>query len=178
LTKPVDLIKTVNLIKTGAGLIPGLRFVYGPSVCVMTELREITADNLRAVLGLSVTDAQDEYVAPNVWSVAEAAYNDEKWLRAIYADDEPVGLVLLSERRNQPRYYLWRFMVDQAHQGHRHGKRAVELLIQYVRTLPNATELFLSFVPGPEGPEGFYRFIGFEPTGRIEGDEHEMVLAL
>ena len=54
----------------------------------------------------------------------------------------------------------------------------MELLIEHVRTLPDATELFLSFVPGPDGPESFYRSLGFEPTGRIEGTEHEMVLAL
>ena len=96
----------------------------------------------------------------------------------MYADDEPVGLVLLSERREVPRYYLWRFMIDQEHQRRGHGRRAMELLIDYVRTLPNATELFLSFVPGEHGPETFYRSLGFETTGRQDGVELEMVLLL
>ena len=142
------------------------------------ELREITAENVKAVMRLSVTDAQDDYVAPNSWSVAEAAYTDDRWLRAVYVDDDPVGLVLLSERREVPRYYLWRFMIDRDHQGNGYGKRAMELLIDYVATLPDAKELFLSFMPGADGPEGFYRSLGFATTGREDGGELEMVLEL
>lgn len=144
----------------------------------MVELREVTNDNLRAVLEMSVTDDQQNYVAPNAWTVAEHAYATEAWLRAIYADEEPVGLLLLSERRKVPRYYVWRFMIDRHHQRQGYGRAAMELLIDHVRMLPDATELFLSHVPGPHGPYEFYRRLGFEETGREEGGEREMVLAL
>lgn len=140
------------------------------------ELREITADNVRDVMRLSVTPDQESYVAPNSWSVAEAAYTDQRWLRAIYAGDDPVGLVLVSERPG--RYYLWRFMIDAAQQRKGYGRAAMEQVIDRVRGFEDGAELFLSFVPGDDGPETFYRSLGFEPTGREQDGELEMRLGL
>ena len=51
------------------------------------------------------------------------------------------------------------------------GKQAVLQLIEYVKTRPNAEALLVSYVPAEGGPEGFYRKLGFEPTGDMEGDE-------
>jgi diamine N-acetyltransferase len=41
----------------------------------------------------------------------------------------------------------------------------MELLIEHVKTRPRAEELLLSYVPCEGSPEGFYRCLGFEPTG-------------
>ncbi|NND01837.1 MAG: GNAT family N-acetyltransferase [Acidimicrobiia bacterium] len=141
-------------------------------------LVEITADNLRAVMDLKVKPSQDDFVAPNSVSIAQKCFDDESWMRAIYAGDDPVGFVLLSERRNIPRYYLWRYMIDADHQGKGYGAAGMDLLVEYVRTLPNATELFLSYVPAPDGPRDFYARVGFADTGREEGGEREMRLEL
>ena len=142
------------------------------------DLRDVTADNVRPVMDLAVAPEQRDYVADNARSIAEHAYTTEAWLRAVYADDAPVGLVLLSERRSVPRYYLWRFMIDQNHQRRGYGAAAMSLLVDYVRTLPHASQLFLSYVPGPHGPFEFYSGLGFVETGREEGGEREMVLGL
>lgn len=142
------------------------------------NLREITEDNVRSVMDLEVAPHQAGFVATNARSIAEAAYTDEKWLRAIYLGDEPIGLVLLSERHETPRYYLWRFMIDHRHQGKGYGRAAMDLTIEYVRTLPNASELFLSYVPGDAGPERFYKLFGFEDTGREPDGELEARLEL
>ena len=52
-------------------------------------LREITSENLHAILDLSVADHQLEaYPRSNAYSIAEAHYpadDDPVWLRAIYA---------------------------------------------------------------------------------------------
>ena len=52
----------------------------------------------------------------------------------------------------------------------------MELLIERVRERPMAEELLLSYVPGEGSPEGFYRGLGFEPTGEV--DEGEVVMGL
>ncbi|MGI9610376.1 MAG: GNAT family N-acetyltransferase [Acidimicrobiia bacterium] len=141
-------------------------------------LVEITEDNLRPVMDLKVTEEQDNFVAPNSVSIAEHCYADESWMKAIYADGIPVGFVLLSERRQVPRYYLWRYMIDARYQGLGFGAQAMGLVIDYVRTLPNAESLYLSYVPEPGGPRDFYAGLGFEDTGRESGGEREMILAL
>ena len=142
------------------------------------SLVEIDADNLRSVMDLKVKPDQDNYVAPNSVSIAQKCYDDESWMRAIFAGDEPVGFVLLSERRSVPRYYLWRYMIDGDQQGKGYGTAGMNLLVEYVRTLPGATELFLSFVPGEHGPQAFYQGYGFVATGREQDGELEMRLEL
>ena len=37
--------------------------------------------------------------------------------------------------------------------------------------------MLLSFVPGEDSPEAFYRRFGFEPTGEVDEGEHVMRLA-
>lgn len=42
---------------------------------------------------------------------------------------------------------------------------------RYVKTLPGARELLVSYHKGKRAPEGFYLKLGFEPTGEvIEGE--------
>jgi diamine N-acetyltransferase len=141
-------------------------------------LRPVNPDNLRRVLALEVAPDQQHLVAPNMRSLAEAAVSDDAMFRAIYAGEEPVGFLMVLEQRSVPRYYLWRFMIDKAHQGNGYGTAAVALLIEYVRGLPGATELYVSWVPGEGSPAPFYRRLGFVETGRVEHGEHEAVLAL
>ncbi len=134
-------------------------------------LRELTRDNFEAVLDLKVKPEQEEFVAPNVWSIAEAHFAPEAWYRAIYAGDAPVGFVMLSDKPDEHEYFLWRFMVDGRYQGRGYGRRGLELVVDYVRQRPEAAELLTSYVPGEAGPERFYRSFGFEPTGEeIEGE--------
>ena len=59
-------------------------------------LKEITSKNWRDIVKLSVTEKQKKFVAPNVYSIVEAHYSDHAWFRAIYADDTPVGFIMVS----------------------------------------------------------------------------------
>jgi diamine N-acetyltransferase len=135
------------------------------------SLREITADTVREICRLRVAPGQEGFVAPVAVSIAEAYFAPKAWFRAVYAGDTPVGFVMLEDDVDQRQYYLWRLLVDAAHQGKGYGRRAVELLCDYVRTRPGATELLTSWVPGERGPEGFYRKLGFELTGEVDEDE-------
>ena len=149
-----------------------------PGRDLAVTLRVITNDNLRPVMRLNVKPDQEQFVAPNAVSIAEHAYAKSAWLRAIYAGEEPVGLVLLSEDRETPRYYLWRYMIDGRHQGNGYGARAMELVIEHVRRLPGANALFVTYVPAPGGPRDFYARFGFVDTGVDHGGELEMRLDL
>jgi diamine N-acetyltransferase len=140
------------------------------------ELHEVTAETVRAVCLLHVAPAQRGFVAPNAVSFAEAMFEPKAWFRAVVADDIPVGFVMLSVDTVEPEYYLWRFMIDQRYQGRGYGRAAVQQVIEHVRTLPNAAELLVSWVPEAGGPEPFYRGLGFEPTGEV--DEGEVVARL
>jgi len=130
------------------------------------------------VLKLSVSPEQSKFVATNAQSIAEAHFEPTAWFRAIYAGEVPVGFVMLATLPAEGLYYVWRFMIDQRHQRHGYGRRAMETVIEHVRRQPNATRLTLSFVPDPNGPEGFYAKLGFVRTGEVDDGEVVAALAL
>jgi diamine N-acetyltransferase len=141
-------------------------------------LVEVTGETVRSICRLEVGPGQFRFVAPNAVSFAEALFEPKAWFRAISADGAPVGFVMLYDDPDEPTYFLWRFMVDARFQGKGYGARAIALLVDHVRARPGATELKTSWVPGPGGPAGFYRRLGFEPTGEIDDGEVVARLAL
>lgn len=138
------------------------------------RLEPITGDNVKAVFDLELGPDQETFVAPNPWSLAQAlAYQGKAWPRAIVAEDQVVGFVMLHidpEDEDGQHFYLWRLMIGAHHQRRGHGAAAVERVIDEVRTR-GATELFVSWVPGDGSPEPFYLRLGFVPTGEMDGDE-------
>ena len=133
-------------------------------------LREVSADTVRAICNLDAGPGAENFVAPNAVSIAQAYFEPAAWFRAIYASDQPVGFIMLEDDVANQEYTLWRLMIDQRYQRMGYGRRAVELLIDYVRTRPGATELQTSYVPGERGPADFYRGLGFTPTGEVDED--------
>ena len=142
------------------------------------SLREITGETVRSICDLKVRPDQNRFVAPVAISIAQAYFEPKAWFRAIYADETPVGFVMVYRDPDEPDYYLWRFLLDARYQRLGFGKQAMGLLIDAVRTWPNAAELLVSYVPDPDGPGPFYQQLGFEPTGEMEGIEEVARLVL
>jgi len=137
-------------------------------------------------MDLSVTPQQAGFVASVRSSLQEAgeAPDARAWYRALYADDVPVGFVMLSDniRPGNPEllgpYYLWRLLIDKEHQRKGYGTRALDLCVAYVRTRPNAEALLTSVVQSPGSPLPFYLKYGFVSTGAIVDDELVLRLPL
>ena len=155
-----------------------------PDADARVSLREITKETVRDVIALRVRPEQQHYVSSNAVSIAEAHYYSQAWLRVIYADETPVGFVMLHDEnlRADPEirdfYALWRLMIDAGHQGRGYGAQAMRLLVEHVKSNPNAVELLTSYKSGEDSPEGFYLKLGFEHTGRMIHGEREMRLGL
>ena len=142
------------------------------------SLREVTAETVGSICRLDVSEIQKHFVAPNSVSIAQAYFEPKAWFRAIYADDTPVGFLMLYDDPETPTYFLWRYMIDARYQKMGFGKQAMDLLIEFVRSQPGATELRLSCHPGEDGPEPFYRRYGFALTGKMLEEEAEMRIDL
>lgn len=141
-------------------------------------LREVTAETVRAVCALEVAPEQRGFVAPNAISIAQAHFEPKAWFRAVYAGDEPVGFAMLYEDLEKEKYFLWRFMIAAEHQGKGYGRRALDLVVERVLSLPGASELLTSYVPGEAGPKDFYLRYGFVETGEVDEGEHVIRLEL
>lgn len=141
------------------------------------ELREITPDTVRDICALEVAEAQRDFVAPNAVSIAEAHFEPEHWMRAIYADGEPVGFVLAWEPATEPRAFLWRFMIADGHQRRGIGRVAMELVLAHWREA-GARTARTSIVPGNEGAQRLYESVGFRLTGELHDGEEVMATEL
>ena len=138
-------------------------------------LREITEANLDSVLEVRTTPEQERFVSTVADSMAEAAANPHgnPWYRAVYADQHPVGFVMLSwDVEPQPPHingpwFLWKLLIDSHHQRQGHGQEVLRQVVELVRA-HGATELLTSHVPGEGGPAGFYARNGFVPRGALD----------
>jgi len=150
----------------------------GPDSTV--SLQEITEQTVVPICKLSDTlsEHQKKMVASNAVSIAQAHFNPYAWFRAIYADEIPVGFIMLYDNPELPKYFLWRFMIARPYQRLSYGKKAIQLLLNYVKTRPSAKELLLSCGEGEENPEGFYTKLGFKRTGEVIDEEVVMMLTL
>ena len=148
-------------------------------------LVEVTPDNQRAVLSLTTHESQRRFVSPNVKSLADAQVPEiidgmavVPWYRAIEADGELVGFVMLGEiTAAHPEPYLWRQMIERRHQRRGIGDRVLDLVIEQCRAW-NAPSILVSYVEDIGGPEPFYTRRGFVPTGEILEGETEARLML
>jgi RimJ/RimL family protein N-acetyltransferase len=143
------------------------------------RLVEVTDGNVRAVGRLATFGWQRRLVAPNLVSLAEALVSglDDAggrlvpWCRAVEADGELVGFVMLAEpTATMPDAFLWRLMIDRWHQRRGIGQRVLNLVVE--QTLAwGAPGLLVGWEPGLGSPEPFYVRNGFVPTGEVIDEE-------
>ena len=147
----------------------------------MISLRPITDANRQEVEALRVSPGQEQFVSNVVESLQEAAEYPGAhaiyW--AIYAEETPVGFVMIADEVDSPDYipqFLWKLLIDERHQGRGYGKATLDLVVEYFRGRPGVEAVTTSAVPGEGSPVTFYEQYGFVRTGEI--DDGEIVLRL
>ena len=156
-----------------------------PSSSIDIHFRRITAATVLDVcrLSASLPAPQREMVTDNAISIAQAHVSEQAWLRAIYADEELVGFILLhfgsdyDDGIDCPGVFLWRLMIAKEFQRRGYGAQAMARLIDHLRSL-GIPELYTSCGIGEASPLGFYERLGFEKTGAYYGEEPELVLKI
>ncbi|QCR19707.1 GNAT family N-acetyltransferase [Agrococcus sp. SGAir0287] len=134
------------------------------------RLAELTPENLGAAVRLPPRPGEPANVAPVVFSIAEAYVSEAAWPRVVLDDDEVVGFVMASwDPENELEAFragVWRLNVAEAAQGRGVGRFAVEQVAGEARRR-GIDRITVLWEPGDDGPEGFYRRLGFVPTGEI-----------
>jgi len=163
----------------------------------MIELRDITWDNFYKVIGLKLKEGQENFVASNEYSIAQAYVsraNDEyaSMPFAIYKDTEVVGFAMMDYEENDDDdfiyreygdtlvYTFFRFMIDAKHQGKGYGREAMVKILDFLKTYPQgpATAIVLSYEPDNHVAKKLYESLGFVETGHLEDGEMVARLAL
>jgi len=138
------------------------------------SLREVTRENWREALRLSVRPEQQRFIADYAPIAAIAlakAYvrpGSLVWTPyAFYAGEWMVGFAVLAyEPGSADNYWLCHFFIDQGHQGRGYGKEALRLLVELVRAEhPACRALQLTVHPENLAAQRLYANAGFRATG-------------
>ena len=160
----------------------------------MLHLEKINGSNVWDILKLTVSESQKNYVAANDISIIEAytaiTGNGYAFPFGIYDDEIPVGFLMIgfdvddywtdAPEIAKGNYNLWRLMIDQAWQNRGYGKQAVQLALDFIKSMPcgKAEYCWLSYEPENEAARQLYQSFGFAETGEMDGDERIAVLRL
>ena len=160
----------------------------------MLHLEKINGSNVWDILKLAVSESQKNYVAANDISIIEAytaiTGNGYAFPFGIYDDEKPVGFLMIgfdvddywtdAPEIAKGNYNLWRLMIDQAWQNRGYGKQAVQLALDFIKSMPcgKAEYCWLSYEPENEAARQLYQSFGFAETGEMDGDERIAVLRL
>jgi diamine N-acetyltransferase len=144
------------------------------------RLVPVTPENFDAAVAVKVRRDQEHLVAPVMKSLAQAyVFGAAAWQRLILDGDRVVGFLMAfldvdwsrgAAAGPDLRSGLWRLNIGQAEQRRSHGRFAVEEVAAEIRRR-GGTRMYVSYHPGPSGPQDFYLGLGFRPTGETTGDQ-------
>ena len=139
------------------------------------ELREVTKDNWRKCVVMQVSEDQRDYVAPNGYSLVQAAYEPDRYPLAVYMDGEVVGFAMYAYDEDVNMWMIYRLMVSHDMQGRGVGRAALQKLVEKIAAEHGARGIAISAEPENVLALGLYRRMGFEPDGRVIGGEIFMI---
>lgn len=151
----------------------------------MIELERLSYENYAECIQLKVAIDQKNFVTDNATSIIHAYFELEKGMMiplpyVIKNDDEMIGFIMMSYCKpdlNSPtqkgEYCIWRFMVDEQHQGKGYGRASVLKALNIIRTYPiEYSETVCVFVEKDDvKAKSLYNSIGFVETGETIDDE-------
>ena len=141
----------------------------------MVCLREITKENLNAVLELKTTKEQEAYVSTVAHSLAQAwVYRDTAYPFAVYDDDTLVGFVMTGFYEAKQQYTLWKLLIDERYQHRGYGRQAVELAKRYLIDTFGVREIYLGVHEDNTIAVRLYESAGFTATGERDEKQIEM----
>ena len=150
------------------------------------ELQPVTSDNWRALIKLQVREDQREFVASNVYSIAEAQFGYEEeghwkfYPFGVYSNDEPVGFLMYCINYKHSRFqaFIMRLMVDERFQGKGHGLAAMAQILEIFRANEGIRQIGISYEPHNKTARALYASLGFVEPGELVGEETLAIMKL
>ena len=139
-------------------------------------LSEIDRENFRAAVRLEVHEDQRDFVATNVFSIAQSKVEPTFDVRAVYDGEEMVGFVMYGWDEEEGCHCLARLMVDKGRQGRGYGRAAAEEVVRRLRAEPGCEQVVLSVNPANANARALYESLGFVKTGEVSHGEEVMRL--
>ena len=136
----------------------------------MISLKDLDRENWIRCARSSLDESQKDYVAPNVYSIAESKVEEHYCPRVICFNDEVVGFLMYCVEIDPPDetlFWLFRFMIDKNSQAKGYGTKVLQIAIdemaakgaKRIRTMYKSS----NYVTGK-----LYKKMGFRETGEYD----------
>jgi len=150
------------------------------------EFRPVTRDNWRQLIKLKVRTDQQNFVASNLFSIAEAQFGFEdegEWQLTpcgLYVNDQPVGFLMYGVNKWHSRFqaFIVRLMVDEQFQGKGYGKAAMQRLLESLGADEDLKTVGITYEPHNQVARRLYAGLGFVETGELLDEETLAIAAL
>lgn len=133
----------------------------------MITLKEITRHNFNDVINLSVFDEQKNYLASNMYSLAQAKAQPECIPLAVYNDNDLVGFVMYCMDFDDKEYWIYRIMIDKKYQKMGYGRKAMKCILEKLMEDTAHDKVYISFEPDNVVAKKLYEELGFAADGRV-----------
>lgn len=129
-------------------------------------LKRIDRDNWEEAIQLSVKEEQRDFMASNLYSIAEVQFLENFKAMGIYLEDKMVGFTMFGIDPDDHNFWVYRLMVDQEFQGRGIGVEAVKKVIEEIRNLNvnHIPYIMIGYHPDNIGARNTYRKAGFIET--------------
>ncbi len=134
-------------------------------------LREINHSNWKKCIRLNPGKDQAHFVAPNTYSLVEAAYEPNCFPLAIYTGEEMVGFVMYNFNDDDHNWWICRLMIDEKEQGKGYGRAGLREAIKLLAAKPDCSQIVITWEPENLKGEKLYLSEGFIKTGKIIEEE-------
>jgi diamine N-acetyltransferase len=145
----------------------------------MPELHPVTKDNWKELIRLKVRQDQTNFVASNLFSIAEAQFGDDYeghwdlYPFGIYDSNTAVGFLMYGLNFEHPKQqaFIIRLMVDESYQGKGFGRFGMQKMLEIFHADERIKAVGISYEPENEGARKLYASLGFVETGERIGEE-------
>ena len=135
------------------------------------ELREVTAENWRAVIRIGPREDQRRFVASVAYYLNLCHYGEVWQPAAFYEDGEPIGFAMWGYDAEDDSFWIGGLVIDAEHQGKGLGRTAMKVLLDHLGRQPGYREAALSYEPENTVARRLYASLGFVETGERADDE-------
>jgi diamine N-acetyltransferase len=146
------------------------------------KIKKVTSHNWEAVVKLELDVDQQDLVASNLYSVAEAKFDRDARPRAVYAGKRVVGFLMYDVHKTKgkttKKASIYRFMIDRKHQGKGYGRAALRKTLEEIRSIPGVNRISICYMPENPVAKPFYASYGFVEVGMDRDGEMIAVLKL
>lgn len=145
------------------------------------KLKKVTADNWEEVVDLELRGSQEDLVASNLYSVAEAQFDPDARPRAVYAGKRVVGFLMYDVQKTKGKAQkasIYRFMINRSSKAKAMVARRLARPWKRSEQSRGMNRISIRYMPENLVAKPLYASFGFVEVGRDRDGEVIAVLKL